>query len=164
MPGTDPLQEHPDLTIHLTDTGLLPIVSSASSDGGKGIDDALARLTLTYLTVHEIASGLGLGHLQRVTIETAGGTGLVQSYLPPASISQDGQRDGSRDGGVETVSESNPQKTLRSPALVTTVVTASLAQMAEADLAIRQLEKVGRSIQKVWVSEHSSGGGDKEQP
>ena len=77
----------------------------------------------------------------------------MQSYLPPTFRLPEGEKNGSEDLSDETASGSTPQTVLQSPALVTTVLTANLMELPEADRALRHLESLGRKIQKAWINE-----------
>ncbi|RYP92979.1 hypothetical protein DL770_000853 [Monosporascus sp. CRB-9-2] len=80
--------KHPNLSLHLTDRALTPLITSASASAQQL--DALTSLSHTALSAHETASRLGLGVPQRVMVEHGGGGGgplVLQSFLSPSSSS-----------------------------------------------------------------------------
>jgi hypothetical protein len=148
MPKTNPLEEHTKLILHMSDAALLrfsPPHQQVRTISPRSLSPVSRR---PYFALLEMAPELGLGHLQRVTVEFRGRTSLVQSYLPPASRLPEGQKNGSEDLSDESASGSTLQTVLRSPTLVTTVLTASLMKLREADRAMRRLGSIGRKIQK----------------
>ncbi|RYP02919.1 hypothetical protein DL764_005496 [Monosporascus ibericus] len=81
--------KHPNLSLHLTDRALTPLITSARASAQQL--DALTSLSHTALSAHETASRLGLGAPQRVMVEHGGGGGggpvVLQSFLSPSSSS-----------------------------------------------------------------------------
>ncbi|RYP55345.1 hypothetical protein DL768_000100 [Monosporascus sp. mg162] len=79
--------KHPNLSLHLTDRALTPLITSARASAQQL--DALTSLSHTALSAHETASRLGLGVPQRVMVEHGGGGGplVLQSFLSPSSSS-----------------------------------------------------------------------------
>ncbi|RYO94038.1 hypothetical protein DL762_000786 [Monosporascus cannonballus] len=77
--------KHPNLSLHLTDRALTPLITSAHASAQQL--DALTSLSHTALSGHETASRLDLGVPQRVMVEHGGGGGpvLLQSFLSPSS-------------------------------------------------------------------------------
>ncbi|RYP58056.1 hypothetical protein DL769_009131 [Monosporascus sp. CRB-8-3] len=76
--------KHPNLSLHLTDRALTPLITSARASAQQL--DALTSLSHTALSGHETASRLGLGVPQRVMVEHGGGGPVVlQSFLSPSS-------------------------------------------------------------------------------
>ncbi|RYP20512.1 hypothetical protein DL765_002757 [Monosporascus sp. GIB2] len=77
--------KHPNLSLHLTDRALTPLITSARASAQQL--DALTSLSHTALLGHETASRLGFGVPQRVMVEHGGGGGplLLQSFLSPSS-------------------------------------------------------------------------------
>ncbi|TVY31214.1 hypothetical protein LHYA1_G000023 [Lachnellula hyalina] len=74
---------NPNLTHHLSDPTLTPIISSSTSNPQS---QALTALTSTALTAYDYASRLGLGVPQRIMIEsTSPGPLILHSYLNPPS-------------------------------------------------------------------------------
>ncbi|RYP35091.1 hypothetical protein DL767_003996 [Monosporascus sp. MG133] len=80
--------KHPNLSLHLTDRALTPLITSARASAQQL--DALTSLSLSALSAHETASRLGLGVPQRVMVEHGGGGGgplVLQTFLSPSSSS-----------------------------------------------------------------------------
>ncbi|KAI0869367.1 hypothetical protein GGS24DRAFT_165412 [Hypoxylon argillaceum] len=73
--------QHPDLAIHLTDSALTPLITSARTQAHL---DALTTLSHTALSAHESAARLGLGAPQRIMVERGDdGPVLLQTFLGP---------------------------------------------------------------------------------
>ncbi|KAI1149384.1 hypothetical protein F4825DRAFT_52947 [Nemania diffusa] len=73
--------QHPDLAIHLTDSALTPLITSARTQAHL---DALTTLSHTALSAHESAARLGLGAPQRIMVERGDdGPVLLQTFLSP---------------------------------------------------------------------------------
>ncbi|RYP78455.1 hypothetical protein DL771_000640 [Monosporascus sp. 5C6A] len=77
--------KHPNLSLHLTDRTLTPLITSARASAQQL--DALTSLSHTALSGHETASRLGLGVPQRVMVEYGSGGGgpvVLQSFVSPS--------------------------------------------------------------------------------
>ncbi|CAJ2502824.1 Uu.00g102180.m01.CDS01 [Anthostomella pinea] len=84
--------QHPNLSLHLTDRALNPLITSSSSSSRNSPSQlqALTSLSHTALNAHESALRLGLGSAQRIMVEHAdGGPVLLQTFLnsKPSSAS-----------------------------------------------------------------------------
>ncbi|KAI9819678.1 MAG: hypothetical protein M1832_003912 [Thelocarpon impressellum] len=176
----DPLKQHPQLSLHLSDTTPVALLSSAaSSDNASSQNNktkadksaarsALTALTTTYLTAHDVASSLTLGRPKRFTAVTDSGTVLVQSYIPPppAPGAEDEQQvetampsgrrasvaDALAVNGAGAASDTAEAR-LPPPALVATVVAPDEACLGECNQAVLELEAVGRGFQSAWARE-----------
>ncbi|GAW16262.1 hypothetical protein ANO14919_056850 [Xylariales sp. No.14919] len=72
--------QHPNLTLHLTDRALTPLITSGRAQEHL---EPLAVLSHTALSAHESAQRLGLGALQRIMVEHDEGPVLLQTFLSP---------------------------------------------------------------------------------
>ncbi|KAI0910015.1 hypothetical protein F4823DRAFT_591876 [Ustulina deusta] len=72
--------QHPDLALHLTDSALTPLITSARTPHHL---DFLTALSHTALDAHESAQRLGLGTPQRIMVEHGDGPVLLQTFLSP---------------------------------------------------------------------------------
>lgn len=120
-----PIQAHPNLSLHLTDRALNPLLSSACTTASSSNHDlntseiaqsahALDSLTLAANTAFESAKRLGLGLPQRVMVETEdNGPILLHSYMNPEAV---GPRTGSQrnqEGRTIGISESDDPEAYR---------------------------------------------------
>lgn len=87
-------QLHPQLSLHLADRSLTPLISTSrtlAAGGGSSPEeqqkkqDALASLASTALTIHDAALHFGLGRPQRVLADY-GGPVMIQTFLDPAAL------------------------------------------------------------------------------
>lgn len=115
-----PVQIHPNLSLHLTDRALNPLLSSASTtasssnhdlstaDNVPGNAHALDSLTLAANTAFESAKRLGLGLPQRVMVETSnGGPILLHSFMGPQAIGLQAGARREQDGRVGGMTENS---------------------------------------------------------
>ncbi|KAI0811368.1 hypothetical protein GGR55DRAFT_98209 [Xylaria sp. FL0064] len=72
--------QHPNLTLHLTDAALTPLITSARAHQHL---EYLTALSHTALDAHESAQRLGLGAPQRIMVEHGDGPVLLQTFLSP---------------------------------------------------------------------------------
>jgi hypothetical protein len=79
------------ISIHLTDRALIPIISSSRSNTSQSQSQAqaLTSLTTAAITAYDSASRLDLGLPQRILVETSSsGPVILHSYLNPQSSQQ----------------------------------------------------------------------------
>ncbi|KFH45216.1 hypothetical protein ACRE_039260 [Hapsidospora chrysogenum ATCC 11550] len=73
--------QHPDLSLHLTDSTLTPLITSSSSPSHL---DSLTSLASTALTSHSAVTRVNLGAPQRIMVEYPDrGAVILQSYIDP---------------------------------------------------------------------------------
>ena len=73
--------QHPDLSLHLTDSTLTPLITSSSSPSHL---DSLTSLASTALTSHSAVARVNLGAPQRIMVEYPDrGAVILQSYIDP---------------------------------------------------------------------------------
>ncbi|KAI0479932.1 hypothetical protein F4859DRAFT_454011 [Xylaria cf. heliscus] len=72
--------QHPNLSLHLTDRALNPLITSARDPTHLA---RLTSLTQTAQAAHESAARLGLGAAQRIMVEHGDGPVLLQTFLSP---------------------------------------------------------------------------------
>ena len=73
--------QHPNLSLHLTDSALTPLITSARAQSHL---ESLTALSHTALDAHESAQRFGLGAPQRIMVEHgANGPVVLQSFLNP---------------------------------------------------------------------------------
>ncbi|KAL6866117.1 hypothetical protein ACO1O0_002219 [Amphichorda felina] len=73
--------QHPDLSLHLTDSTLTPLITSSSSPSHL---DSLTSLASTALTSHSAVARVNLGTPQRIMVEYPDrGAVVLQSYIDP---------------------------------------------------------------------------------
>jgi hypothetical protein len=87
--------QHPSLSLHLADTALTPIITSAHSQPQL---EALTSLTSAALTSHATLLRLGLGKPQRIMVEHGTGPVVLHSFLDPESAA----------AGTSSASGTNP--------------------------------------------------------
>ncbi|KAK5632110.1 hypothetical protein RRF57_007824 [Xylaria bambusicola] len=76
--------QHPNLAVHLADSALTPLITSARTQEHL---ETLTTLSHTALDAHESAQRLGLGMPQRIMVEHGSGPVLLQTFLSPHSPS-----------------------------------------------------------------------------
>lgn len=97
-------QLYPQLSLHLADRSLTPLISSSKTPAAAADpkeqqrkQDALAGLASTALTIHDAALHFGLGRPQRVLVDYGGssasstspsssGPVMIQTFLDPAVV------------------------------------------------------------------------------
>ncbi|KAI1056951.1 uncharacterized protein FIESC28_02420 [Fusarium coffeatum] len=167
--------QHPTLSLHLSDSTLTPLITSASSQSHL---ESLTALTSSALSSQTAAQRLGLGRPQRLMVEYPDrGPVVLHSYLDPrdavdtttnnntavAASSRPGSAPGSSHGADPRAPRSVPAPTSHhdprsedaAPPLVGVVVAGSADEAREARRASARLERVGREIQKEWAAESS---------
>ncbi|KAI0505945.1 hypothetical protein F5B22DRAFT_651231 [Xylaria bambusicola] len=77
--------QHPNLALHLADSALTPLITSARAQSPHL--EALTTLSHTALDAHESAQRLGLGIPQRIIVEHGSGPVFLQTFLSPHSSS-----------------------------------------------------------------------------
>ncbi|KAI0546016.1 hypothetical protein F4679DRAFT_440465 [Xylaria curta] len=75
--------QHPNLSLHLTDRALTPLITSAHSSQHLS---HLTNLTHTAQAAHESAYRLGFGPAKRIMVEHGDGPVLLQTFLSPIPI------------------------------------------------------------------------------
>ncbi|KAK5987543.1 hypothetical protein PT974_11675 [Cladobotryum mycophilum] len=146
--------QHPNLSLHLTDLSLTPLITSSSS---RTHLESLTSLTSSAITSQTAVQRANLGKPQRIMVEYPdSGAVVLQSFLDPresgggsgaSSDPEPGKDDDGRlDDGV--------------PALVSVVVAGSPEEAREARRAAARLERVGKEFQKEWVAQGMDRGGD----
>lgn len=147
--------QHPNLSLHLTDTALTPLITSAHSQPQL---EALTSLTTASLTSRTALARLGLGTAQRLMVEHASGPVVLHSFLNPESAVMNGSRNEKANEipGAETQEadvEGEQQPESGTPMLVGVVVAATVEDAREARRAAGRLERVGREFQMEWIAE-----------
>ncbi|CEI66896.1 hypothetical protein FVEN_g8544 [Fusarium venenatum] len=175
--------QHPTLSLHLSDSTLTPLITSASSQSHL---ESLTALTSSALSSQTAAQRLGLGRPQRLMVEYPDrGPVVLYSYLDPrdtvdtttnnpaaATSSRPGSAPGSSHGVDQRAprsepapaSYSDPRSEDAAPPLVGVVVAGSADEAREARRASARMERVGREIQKEWAAESSQDRANENGP
>ncbi|ORY57282.1 uncharacterized protein BCR38DRAFT_110867 [Pseudomassariella vexata] len=168
--------QHPNLSVHLTDRALTPLITSSRSSHKL---QSLSSLSHTALVAHESALRLGLGNPQRIMVEYASnGPVLLHSFLIPTSPCQllaNGQGDLATEKGIQGQTAGEDEPTLRGeaststtprqqdepgaiegnsnapPMLLSTVLAPTAEHTLESRRAAARLERVGREVQAKWA-------------
>lgn len=169
--------QHPNLSLHLADDALTPLITSSRS---RAHLESLTSLATSALTSRTAAQRVGLGAVERIMIEyppPAAAAVVLQSYLhvpePPQQQQQQpatGAAAGPPSSDADTVSsgggggggggdgkmvehngmEDWDQNSAAPPRLVSVVVAGRAQDATEAKRAAARLERVGREFQSQW--------------
>ncbi|KAH6652964.1 hypothetical protein BKA67DRAFT_659615 [Truncatella angustata] len=166
--------KHPNLTLHLVDRSLTPLITSSRSQPQA---QSLASISQNAIGVYETAQRLGLGNPQRVMVEhTSNGPVLMHSFLNPAAehsapghqnshvaqrklapIGNYGIRDPPYTGagsGVQVPGEPDgmdEDAANAPPLLLSTVIAPGSESVLDARRATSRLERVGKEVQARWA-------------
>lgn len=170
--------QHPNLSFHLTDRALTPLITSSRAQQQL---QCLTSLSHTALLAHEAALRLGLGSPQRIMVEhSSNGPVLLHSFLSPAPTrannSMNGQRgqtsarigldfDDEREQHataststsveqLEGVVDTPDEGAYQPPMLMGIVLAPNADSTLEARRAAARLERVGREVQAKWSEAH----------
>ncbi|KAL2206111.1 hypothetical protein CC79DRAFT_1322610 [Sarocladium strictum] len=152
--------QHPNLSLHLTDHTLHPLITSSSSNTHL---NSLTLLTTSALTAQTAIQRAGLGRPQRIMVEYPDrGPVVLQSYLDSpgtgasssaAAISSSANPSTTTAGEADEDSTAAAKAEEPAPMLVGVVVAGSADEAREARRAAGRLERVGREFQKEWAGE-----------
>ncbi|KAM0252567.1 hypothetical protein ACHAQJ_007650 [Trichoderma viride] len=159
--------QHPNLSLHLTDLTLTPLITSSSSPTHL---ESLTSLTSSAITSQTTAQRANLGRPQRIMVEYPdSGAVVLQSYLDPRESGgggdgPDGYDHSSESGSVSKYKDDDndndadpdaarPTDETIAPVLISVVVAASSDDAREARRAAARLERIGREFQREWVAQ-----------
>ncbi|KAL7909686.1 hypothetical protein GGI35DRAFT_479940 [Trichoderma velutinum] len=153
--------QHPNLSLHLTDLTLTPLITSSSSPTHL---ESLTSLTSSAITSQTTAQRANLGRPQRIMVEYPdSGAVVLQSYLDPRESGGGHSESESaskykhdHEAGADADPDDATARTgddVVAPVLIGVVVAASSDDAREARRAAARLERIGREFQKEWAAQ-----------
>jgi hypothetical protein len=173
------LSPNPNLSQHLTDVNLLPLISSASGPSTSNPrTESLNTLTSNSVSAYDALMRLNMGVPKRITTETKKGNIVMQSFLPPPAlrnkpsnaigVGDKPRRAGQGDtlkgqtkanGALGTSGndeESDEEESVRQPPmLIGTIVAPNTEGHARVRAIGLELERVGKAFQEAWIKEQA---------
>jgi hypothetical protein len=168
--------QHPNLTLHLVDRTLTPLITSSQTPQQE---QSLLSISQAALGTHEAIQRLGMGLPQRIMVEHANhGPVLSHSFLNPVSAKSVTDKQSSANGqkalvAIERLSINDesqhgmhPASSAHTPGesegldevdidvpplLISTVIAPNSDSVLEARRAAARLERIGKVVQARWV-------------